>query len=82
MNTSKRLVSIDLLRGLTVMLMIFVNNGAGDHIYATLQHSKWNGMTLADVVFPSFLFIMGMSTYLSLRKFRFPLVKSRRKESF
>ncbi|MGN1255110.1 MAG: acyltransferase family protein [Prevotella sp.] len=71
MNTSKRLVSIDLLRGLTVMLMIFVNNGAGDHIYATLQHSKWNGMTLADVVFPSFLFIMGMSTYLSLRKFSF-----------
>lgn len=68
---STRLVSIDLLRGLTVMLMIFVNNGAGDSVFSTLQHSKWNGMTLADCVFPSFLFIMGMSTYLSLRKFDF-----------
>lgn len=79
MNTTKRLVSIDLLRGMTVMLMIFVNDGAGDHVFATLQHSKWNGMTLADCVFPSFLFIMGMSIYLSLRKFNFhwskPVVK-------
>lgn len=68
---NQRLVSIDLLRGLTVMLMIFVNNGAGDSIFSTLQHSKWNGMTLADCVFPSFLFIMGMSTYLSLKKYNF-----------
>lgn len=67
----KRLLSIDLLRGLTVMLMIFVNNGAGDSIFHTLTHSRWNGMTLADCVFPSFLFIMGMSTYLSLRKYQF-----------
>lgn len=75
-KTNKRLVSIDLLRGMTVMLMIFVNNGAGDSIFATLQHSKWNGMTLADCVFPSFLFIMGMSTYLSLRKFDFKWSKA------
>lgn len=72
----KRLVSIDLLRGMTVMLMIFVNNGAGDSIFSTLQHSKWNGMTLADCVFPSFIFIMGMSTYLSLRKFNFQWSKT------
>ena len=51
----KRLVSLDVLRGLTVMLMIFVNNGAGHHIFPMLQHAKWNGMTLADVVFPFFL---------------------------
>lgn len=70
-NINKRLVSIDLLRGMTVMLMIFVNNGAGDSIFPTLEHSKWNGMTLADCVFPSFLFIMGMSTYLSLKKYNF-----------
>lgn len=70
-NNNQRLVSIDLLRGLTVMLMIFVNNGAGDSIFPVLQHSRWNGLTLADCVFPSFLFIMGMSTYLSLRKFGF-----------
>ena len=64
----KRLVSLDVLRGLTVMFMIFVNNGAGEEIFSTLQHSKWNGMTPCDLVFPFFLFIMGISTYLSLRK--------------
>ena len=51
--------------------MILVNNGAGKHIYATLQHSKWNGMTPCDLVFPFFLFIMGISTYLSLKKTNF-----------
>ena len=64
----KRLLSLDVLRGATVCLMILVNNGAGKHIYATLQHSKWNGMTPCDLVFPFFLFIMGISTYLSLKK--------------
>lgn len=66
-----RLLSLDVLRGLTVMLMIFVNNGAGPQIFAALQHSKWNGLTPCDLVFPFFLFMMGMSTYLSLRKSRF-----------
>lgn len=68
---NNRLISIDLLRGLTVLLMIFVNNGAGDSIFPLLRHAQWNGMTLADLVFPSFLFIIGMSTWLSLRKFGF-----------
>ena len=67
----KRLLSLDVLRGATVCLMILVNNGAGKHIYATLQHSKWNGMTPCDLVFPFFLFIMGISTYLSLKKTNF-----------
>lgn len=67
-NAVNRLVSLDVLRGLTVMFMIFVNNGAGEEIFSTLQHSKWNGMTPCDLVFPFFLFIMGISTYLSLRK--------------
>ncbi len=62
---------MDVLRGLTVMLMIFVNNGAGDEIFRMLEHSKWNGMTPCDLVFPFFLFIMGMSTYLSLKKSNF-----------
>ena len=55
-NAVKRLVSLDVLRGLTVMFMIFVNNGAGEEIFSTLQHSKWNGMTPCDLVFPFFLF--------------------------
>lgn len=76
---SQRLMSLDVLRGLTVMLMIFVNNGAGDDIFPMLKHAKWNGMTLADLVFPFFLFIMGVASYLSLKKYQFewsaPLVR-------
>lgn len=68
---SPRLISLDVLRGLTVMLMIFVNNGAGPQIYASLQHSRWNGLTPCDLVFPFFLFMVGVSTYLSLRKSHF-----------
>ena len=67
----KRLLSLDVLRGMTVCLMILVNNGAGKHIYSTLQHSKWNGMTPCDLVFPFFLFIMGISTFLSLKQTNF-----------
>lgn len=69
--TSKRLLSLDTLRGITVACMIFVNNGAGGDLFAPLRHSVWNGMTLCDVVFPFFLFIMGISTYLSLMKANF-----------
>lgn len=67
----QRLISLDVLRGLTVMLMIFVNNGAGTQIFSQLRHSRWNGMTLCDLVFPFFLFMVGISTYLSLRKTNF-----------
>lgn len=69
-NNKRRLLSLDVLRGLTVAGMIIVNDGYGE-TYGVLQHSKWNGMTLCDLVFPFFLFIVGMSTYLSLRKFNF-----------
>lgn len=65
-----RLKSLDIMRGLTVALMILVNNG-GEQNYHILTHSKWNGLTPCDLVFPFFLFMMGMSTYLSLRKTEF-----------
>ena len=65
-----RLKSLDIMRGLTVALMILVNNG-GEQNYHILTHSKWNGLTPCDPVFPFFLFMMGMSTYLSLRKTEF-----------
>ena len=70
MSKSKRLLSLDILRGLTVAGMILVNNGYGES-FMPLQHSKWNGMTPCDLVFPFFLFIMGVSTYLSLSKYQF-----------
>ena len=67
---SNRLLSLDILRGITVAGMILVNNGWGES-FAMLQHSKWNGMTPCDLVFPFFLFIMGISCYLSLVKSEF-----------
>jgi len=66
-KTSSRLVSLDTFRGLTVMFMILVNNpGDWGHIYKPLEHAEWNGCTLADLVFPFFLFIVGVSTVYSL----------------
>ena len=67
---SNRLLSLDILRGITVAGMILVNNGWGES-FETLQHSKWNGLTPCDLVFPFFLFIMGISCYLSLVKSEF-----------
>ena len=71
-STSKRLVSLDVLRGITVCGMILVNNaGACGYAYAPLKHAKWDGFTPADLVFPAFMFIMGVSIYLSLNKSNF-----------
>ena len=67
----KRLLSLDILRGITVCGMILVNNAGGHVSYAPLRHSAWNGLTPCDLVFPFFLFMVGISTYISLRKFDF-----------
>ena len=57
-RTFKRLVSLDVLRGITVCGMILVNNaGACGYAYAPLKHAKWDGFTPADLVFPAFMFI-------------------------
>ena len=71
MNQYKRLLSLDILRGMTVFGMILVNNAGGELSYDSLRHSEWNGLTPCDLVFPFFLFIMGISTYIALRKFNF-----------
>jgi len=61
-----RLLSLDLLRGLTIGFMILVNNnGDGEHAYWALKHAAWNGFTPTDLVFPTFLFLVGISTVLS-----------------
>lgn len=63
----RRLLSIDLLRGLTITFMILVNNnGDGRRAYWPLQHAAWNGFTPTDLVFPTFLFLVGISTVFSL----------------
>ena len=57
-----RLISLDVFRGLTVMAMILVNNpGDWGHIYPPLEHAEWNGCTPTDLIFPFFLFIVGVS---------------------
>ena len=59
---NKRLLSLDTFRGLTVATMILVNNpGDWGHLYAPLDHAEWNGCTPTDLVFPFFLFIVGVS---------------------
>jgi predicted acyltransferase len=66
---SERLVSLDAFRGATIALMVLVNTpGDGRHVYGPLQHADWNGWTITDVVFPSFLWIVGVSLTLSLAK--------------
>lgn len=71
-----RLLSLDILRGVTIAGMIMVNNpGSWSFIYAPLGHAQWNGLTPTDLVFPFFMFIMGISTYISLRKFNFEFSK-------
>ncbi|BES87903.1 Heparanalpha-glucosaminide N-acetyltransferase [Nesidiocoris tenuis] len=62
---SHRTASLDVFRGITVALMIFVNNGGGG--YSIFHHSPWNGLTFADVVFPWFAWIMGVSLVLSIQ---------------
>jgi predicted acyltransferase len=62
----KRLLSLDVFRGLTIASMILVNNpGDWNYVYKPLLHAKWNGLTPTDLVFPFFLFIMGVSISLA-----------------
>ncbi len=63
---TERLVSLDAFRGLTMMLMVLVNNAGSSAIYHQLSHAPWNGWTIADTIFPSFLWIVGVAVTLSL----------------
>jgi predicted acyltransferase len=60
--TKERLISLDVFRGFTILLMTIVNNpGSWDHIYPPLEHAEWNGCTPTDLVFPFFIFIMAVA---------------------
>ena len=62
-----RLLSLDVFRGLTIIGMLIVNNpGNAQTAFLQTRHSPWNGCTLADLVFPFFLFVVGITTHLSL----------------
>ncbi|MGA9710327.1 MAG: heparan-alpha-glucosaminide N-acetyltransferase domain-containing protein [Candidatus Sulfotelmatobacter sp.] len=62
---STRLTSLDLFRGATIAAMILVNNPGNDHAYWPLEHAEWNGWTPTDLIFPFFLFIVGVSLVFS-----------------
>jgi predicted acyltransferase len=63
---SSRLLSLDVLRGLTIAFMILVNNNGNEAAaYGPLKHSAWNGFTPTDLVFPTFLFVVGITTVFS-----------------
>lgn len=64
-----RLLSLDVLRGITIMLMTIVNNpGDWGNVYAPFLHAEWHGATPTDLVFPTFLFIVGITTVLATRQ--------------
>ncbi|UCE42933.1 MAG: DUF1624 domain-containing protein [Candidatus Aminicenantes bacterium] len=66
-QTKNRLSSLDAFRGITIAGMILVNNpGSWKHVYSSLGHAEWHGWTPADLVFPFFLFIVGVSVSLAL----------------
>ncbi|MEA4841012.1 MAG: heparan-alpha-glucosaminide N-acetyltransferase domain-containing protein [Bacteroidales bacterium] len=76
-DENQRILALDVLRGITIAGMILVNNpGSWSAIYAPLDHASWIGLTPTDLVFPFFMFIMGISTYISLRKYNFEFSKS------
>ena len=64
-TSSARMISLDVLRGVTIAFMIMVNNN-GTHPYHPFEHSAWNGWTPTDLVFPTFLFLVGVTTVFSL----------------
>ncbi len=69
--TFKRITSVDIFRGLTIAFMILVNTpGTWGHIYPPLEHAAWHGITPTDLIFPFFLFIVGVSIVLAYHKKR------------
>src|SRR3954467_8217572 len=65
-TTAGRGGALDLLRGLAIAAMIVVNNpGNWNSVYPQLSHAAWNGVTVADLIFPGFIFVMGVAMALS-----------------
>jgi predicted acyltransferase len=67
---SERLLSLDVFRGITIAGMILVNSPGNQTAYAPLEHAEWNGLTPTDLVFPFFVFILGVSLVFSFAKRR------------
>ena len=73
---NKRLLSLDILRGITIAGMLLVNNpGSWSYLYRPLAHADWIGLSPTDLVFPFFVFCMGVSMAFSLKKFNYKMSK-------
>ena len=72
MKTMKRIECVDVLRGMTMAFMLVVDN-PGCKPFAPLEHALWNGMTPTDIIFPTFVFVMGVSMFLSMSRSGFHL---------
>jgi len=82
MEKSKRFLALDAFRGFTIIAMILVNTpGSWSYVYPPLQHADWHGCTPTDLVFPFFLFIVGVSMWYSLSSARARLKKQGRRLS-
>lgn len=70
-STKQRYLALDVLRGMTIALMVLVNNpGSWGSIYGPFKHAAWHGFTITDLVFPSFLFVVGNAMSFSMKKFK------------
>lgn len=75
----KRFLSLDVFRGMTILMMIVLNNQAGSTVFSPLVHSSWDGVTFADMIFPFFLFIMGAAMWFSSHRQDYGLRETRNK---
>jgi len=76
METSKRLTALDAFRGFTIAGMILVNNpGSWSYVYPPLRHAQWHGCTPTDLVFPFFLFIVGVAMWFAFKAFNYKLTQ-------
>src|SRR6187402_3143925 len=61
-----RLLFLDVVRGITIAFMIMVNNNGGSGSWGFMNHAEWNGLTPTDLVFPTFVFVMGISVAFAI----------------
>ena len=67
---TQRLLALDIFRGMTIFFMVIVNTpGSWSYVYAPLRHAEWDGLTPTDLVFPFFVFIVGVAMSFSFKKF-------------
>src|SRR5215204_6675592 len=65
-ESAPRLLSLDVARGITIAFMIMVNNNGGSGSWGFMNHAAWNGLTATDLVFPTFVFVMGASVVFAI----------------